>query len=151
MTAPKKRPAASAAWTWMPHSAHLIVGNDCRFHLATVVANGAFLVSTVGEWLPSESSWDIFAQSRGVTLEGKGDARQADYMKKVGYLDVGADRKYETMVFRAAETVEHPCCPFTASDFSEIDSRGYNDPAAARLGHMELCAKYDAKKARVKR
>lgn len=34
---------------WMPHAAHLIVGDECRFHLATYV-NG-FIVSTVGEYV----------------------------------------------------------------------------------------------------
>jgi hypothetical protein len=24
-------------WVWMPHAGHLIVGNQCRFHLATFV------------------------------------------------------------------------------------------------------------------
>lgn len=37
-------------WKWYGSASHLIVGNDCRFHLATKV--GPWLVSTVGEYLP---------------------------------------------------------------------------------------------------
>ena len=32
-----KREIKKDKWIWMPHAGHLIVGNDCRFHLNTKV------------------------------------------------------------------------------------------------------------------
>ena len=134
-----------ADWIWMPHPGHLIVASDCRFHLCTCV--GDFLVSTVGEWLPSEGAREILARSRGIVLEGKGDAREADYLQKLGFEQIGAGRKYETMVFKArrgGQEGDCPCCPWLMADASELDARGYNDPEEARLGHLALCAKWAA-------
>lgn len=95
-------------WKWYGHAAHLIVGLDCRFHLATEI--GEYLVSTVGEYLPDESVREILAKSRGKPLEGRGDARRADWMRKHGYEEIGCDRKYETMVFRVTGHCESPDC-----------------------------------------
>lgn len=130
-------------WVWMPHGAHFICARDCKFHLATYV--GGYIVSTVGEMVPDAPVRERFASSRGVTLEGQGDARLADYMRKVGYQEIGFGRKYETMVFRAVARDPGPetdCCPWRVSDFSEIEVRGYNDPVSATKGHYELCAEY---------
>lgn len=132
------------AWTWMPHPAHLIVARDCRFHLATHV--GGYIVSTVGEWWPDSMVRDILAQCRGITLEGKGDAREADAMKKLGYQEIGAGRLYETMVFRAIPRVSDDpsdqCCPFVVSDHTELAFAGSNDPAEAMANHMRLCEEW---------
>jgi len=65
-------------WVWMPHAAHLMVGNDCRFHLATYV--GGYIVSTVGEYLPGEAACEIRAKAHGIQLEGRGDARRVDFL-----------------------------------------------------------------------
>lgn len=135
--------ASNSEWVWMPHAGHLIVGNDCRFHLNTMV-NG-FIVSTVGEYLPDSDTRDMLATHRGKPLEGRGDARRADWMRKFGYEKIGCDRLYETMVFKAtASAADQQCCPFSMESGENVDFEGYNDPAEARCGHMRMCDKYAA-------
>ncbi len=133
-------------WVWMPHVGHLIVGNHCRFRLNTCV--GDFIVSTVGEYLPQESMWDIFAKSKGITLKGRGDAREADFIDRVGYEDLGLDRKFETMVFQSRTITNNSCCPFEPGSWENVDGAGYNEAGAARLGHMAMCEKWSKESAR---
>jgi hypothetical protein len=127
----------------MPHAGHLIIGPWCRFHVATYVGN--YLVSTVGEYVPDEPVREILAQSRGITLQGRGDARLADWQQRCGYQELGYQRLYETMVFVAAPNPEYPCCPWTAADWSEIAMRGYMEPNEAMDGHLELCREWAGK------
>ncbi len=129
-------------WVWMPHAGHFICGDKCRFHLNTRV--GEFIVSTVGEYWPDAPTREILADSRRIRLEGRGDAREADYMRKIGYEDLGLGRKYETMVFKAKES-SHKCCPFTMDTPTDLDMAGYNDPGEAYAGHLEMCEKWDNK------
>lgn len=129
-------------WVWMPHPAHLIVARDCKFFLSTYV--GGYIVSTVGEYFPDEGVREIFANSRGITLKGMGDERRADYMEKIGYEEIGLDRKYETMVFKATHS-KHGCCPWVIESGMELDMLGYNDPTEAAAGHMKLCRKWSKK------
>ena len=134
---------ADAAWRWFGHPGHLIVASECRFHLCTQI--GDYLISTVGEWFPDEPVREIFAQSRGITLTGRGDARRADYLKKVGFEPVGAERLFETMVFRTIGTVcEDPACGcgLPQIDPTELDMQGYNTAGAATIGHLDLCRKW---------
>lgn len=131
---------AKKDWVWMPHAAHLIVGQDCRFHLATYV-NG-FIVSTVGEYLPDESSRETHAEVRGIKLEGQGDYRRADFLKKCGWVEIGCDRTYETMVFKAKKSASG-CCAWELSHGLELECAGYKDSKAATEGHLRLCSKYD--------
>ena len=135
-------------WVWMPHAAHFILGNWCRFHLATYIpcpvrGNGV-LVSTVGELLLDEGSRELFAKSRGIVLVGRGDARLRDYMNKIGYQELGCGRKYETMVFPAQHLTDadHRCCPYRPADYEELEMVGYNDPGDAYEGHLALCRKW---------
>lgn len=134
-------------WEWFGSAAHLIVGSDCRFHLATKV--GPWLISTVGEWLPDSSSWDIYARSADVTLEGRGDARRYDFLTKVGYVEIGAGRKYETMVFRTAgercTQADCDCEMPVVSEWGEIDSQGYNLRGDAQRGHLAMCDRWASK------
>lgn len=51
-------------WIWMPHPAHFICSDHCRFVLATYV--GGYIVSTVGEHVPDSATREIIAESRGV-------------------------------------------------------------------------------------
>lgn len=127
----------------MPHAGHLIVGQDCRFHLNTYV--GSYIVSTVGEYLPDAPVRESLARGREVDLVGIGDARRADYMKKVGYEKIGYDRLYETMVFGAEQSADGLCCPWRMADASELDMAGYNRPEDAFRGHMEMCERWAAK------
>lgn len=126
-------------WIWMPHPGHLIVASHCRFHLNTYVND--HIVSTVGEWVPSETEQYLFANLKGITLEGKGDAREAYYVQKMGYQEIGAGRTYETMVFTARDD-ESVCCPYSIRDYRELDMQGYNDPGEAYHGHLDMCKKY---------
>jgi hypothetical protein len=129
-------------WIWMPHPAHFICGSQCKFHLATYV--GKYIVSTVGEYLPDYEVREIFAKCRGVMLEGRGDERTNDYMRKIGFEDIGVNRKYETMVFKAKKNLDkhYKCCPWQLSDFSCLEMEGYNDPGKASEGHYKLCEKW---------
>lgn len=129
-------------WVWMPHAGHFICSRDCRFILNTYV--GKYIVSTVGEYLPDYPVREILAESRGITLVGKGDARLADYMKKIGYETVGIDRKYETMVFPAKKS-DDKCCPFRMKDSVNIDFAAYNEPEEAYKGHYKMCLKWSRK------
>ena len=132
-------------WIWMPHAAHFILGTECQFHLATYV-NG-YLISTVGELWPDSRIRAITANAKGIQINGRGDAWDADYMKKIGYAEIGYQRKYETMVFMAEPNYEHRCCPWRMANASEIDGQGYNDPSDATDGHLALCERYATKEA----
>jgi len=104
-------------WVWMPHAGHLIVSNSCRFHLFTYV--GKYVVSTVGEYESPRSK------------EGE-------------FETIGINRLYETMVFKAHKS-NNKCCPYEASDYSEIDFDGYNKPEDAYKGHLKMCKKWSIK------
>ena len=133
---------AKDEWKWFGHPGHLIVARECQFHLCTYV--GKYLISTVGEWMPGESVREVFAKHRGVKLTGIGDARYTDYLKKVGFEDVGAGRKYETMVFKAGEVCQEPGCDcgLPSIDSYELDAEGYNDAGSATRGHYAMCEKW---------
>jgi hypothetical protein len=128
-------------WVWMPHPAHFICAFDCRFHLATKV--GKYIVSTVGEYFPDEPVREILAKSRGIVLEGRGDARKNDYMRKIGFEEIGLGRMYETMVFPMKSSGRDSCCPWVPADHRELDAAGYNDPRLAYEGHMAMCEKWE--------
>lgn len=131
-------------WIWMGHPGHFICSRDCRFKLNTYV--GGYIVSTVGElWLP-RSSREIHAEIYDPTWLAAnkhllGDMFDHEYMKKFGYEDIGCDRKYETMVFKARKS-DHKCCPYEADVRHEMDMMGYNKPEEAFKGHMALCEKW---------
>jgi hypothetical protein len=133
-------------WTWMGHAAHFICASNCIFHMATHVGpkDAGYIVSTVGEYLPDESVRDIIAGTRGIVLQGRGDVRRADFLKKCGYEDIGCNRKYETFVFKAGPSDKCPSCAFAPVDWSEIDALGANDSGEAHANHVALCEKYDA-------
>jgi hypothetical protein len=124
----------------MPHPAHFICSYDCKFFLATKV--GKYIVSTVGEYFPDSEIREIYAKSRGVKLEGMGDARRADYMKKIGFEEIGYGRKYETMVFKAVKSPKCKACPFVIKSGNNIDGDSYNEPEDAYKGHLKMCLKY---------
>lgn len=95
------------------NAAHLIVGNWCRFHIATQI--GEVLISTVGEY----------------------HVRQDDAKPK----EIGYGRLYETMVFRVEGACE--CgCGLPSHGGSEQDFAGYNSATEANAGHEAMCEKY---------
>lgn len=128
-------------WKWFGSPAHFICALDCRFHMATEI--GEYLVSTVGEYLPDSAVREILAKSRGIELEGKGDARRADWMKKYGYEKLGVTGYYETMVFRirpGSHCKKEDCMcgmPEIIADSLAMDR--YDTSGEARQGHLELC------------
>lgn len=75
---------------------------------------GDYRISTVGDWWPK--GWE-------------GDQPK----------EIGSRRTHETFVFRVSGPDEGE-----VSDWSEIETDGYTDCEAARLGHMAMCAKYAA-------
>ena len=132
-------------WKWFGTPGRFIASSHCRFHMCTLV--GKYLVSTVGEWVPGESTQEIIARSRGVKLEGQGDYREADFLRKLGHQEIGCERKYETMVFKAGAMCKLPGCKcgLPEIDGSELDFGGYNERGDATEGHMKLCAKWARK------
>ena len=125
----------------MPHAGHFLLGNKCQFRLNTYV--GKYIVSTVGEYLPDEGIREILNKTRNLELQGMGDEREADFLKKNGWEKVGYNRKYETMVFKAKKS-NFKCCPFTIK-LGEIEMNGYNDAESAYRGHLKMCNKYAKK------
>lgn len=134
-------------WRWFGHPGHLIVGDSCRFHLATQV--GEFLVSTVGEYWPERPVREIHAEVHDPAwlienVHRRGDDFDAAYMRRFGYEEIGYNRKYETMVFKAGVpcTAEECGCGIPEIVGSELDATGYNDAGSATRGHMEMCRKW---------
>ena len=102
-------------WIWMPHPAHYILRYKCQFRLATYV--GGYIVSTIGACEEVPGSGPI--------------------------IEIGLDRKYETMVFTAIKTVRK-CCPYGIDE--EVECVPYNDADSATKGHHKLCRKWSKKK-----
>lgn len=135
-------------WEWFGHAGHLIVARWCRFHMATKV--GDYLVSTVGEYWPERPVREIHAKVHDPGwLAAKrhllGDEFDAAYMRRFGFEEIGYGRKYETMVFRATKVCTSPSCDCgmpMPDDWSELDSGAYNNPGAARAGHLAMCEKW---------
>jgi len=133
-------------WIWMPHPAHFICSNDCRFVLATRI--GKYIVSTVGEYWPDQAVRRIHAEIYDPiwyteNSSKKGDDFDHQYMKKFGYEEIGCGRKYETVVGHAVKT-ERQCCPYSMVDF-DLDFQSYNKAEDAYKGHMKMCAKFAKK------
>lgn len=136
-------------WIWMPHAGHCIIGDQCIFHLNTYV--GKYIVSTIGEYNPDESSKRIHASihkpewyKQNENL--KGDYFKRAYFKEFGFEEIGFNRKYETMVFKAKRGSKNiPCCKFIMANPSSLDLEGYNNAKDAVKGHMKMCKKWSKK------
>lgn len=132
-------------WRWYGWAGHFIGWRDCRFHLCTQI--GDYLVSTVGAYLPDSRVRDVLAPIRGIALEGQGDDRETDWMRKVGYEKIGVDRTYETMVFRVSGDVcQHDDCGCGLPEIipTELGFEGYLHPGEATRGHHAMCARVAA-------
>jgi hypothetical protein len=136
-------------WVWMPHAAHLCVSRWCRFHLATKI--GKYIVSTVGEYVPDSGARRIHAEIYDPkwyveNSDKKGDYWDAAFQKRFGFIEIGLDRTYETMVFRAKRADgKEKCCPFRIANGSDLDSDGANDAQTAYKMHMKMCEKWSKK------
>lgn len=131
----------------MPHAGHFICGNDCRFHLNTYV--GKYIVSTVGELWSDQNARRIHAQVYDpkwyeINVILKGDNFDHEYMKRFGYEEVGMNRTYETMVFKAIRDKVNKCCSWTMVS-GELDFDGYKIANDAYKGHLKLCNKWSKK------
>lgn len=140
-------------WVWMPHNAHLIIGHQCRFHLATYV--GKYIVSTVGEWWPDRRAREIHAHVYDKEWLGQnqnllGDTFDLAYFKRFGFEEIGSGRTYESMVFKARPSTRtddnYQCCPWEIIVSESVDFNGYNNATEAYRGHLKLCAKWSRKK-----
>lgn len=138
-----------ANWIWMPHAGHLIVGNECQFHLNTYV--GKYIVSTVGEYWPDRMIREIHAKIWNkewyeANKNLKGDTFDFEYHKAFGFLPIGAgpNSTYETMVFGAKKS-KNKCCPYVISVGRVKDSKRYGNADDAMEGHMKLCEKWSKK------
>ena len=125
-------------WIHMPHPAHLIISRRCEFVLATYV--GKYIVSTVGEYWPDRIIREIHAEVHDPKWFSENKHLQGDYFnnayfKKFGYEQIGANRIYETMVFKAKKS-KSKCCAYTIISGKSIDFDGYNTPEKAFKGHM---------------
>lgn len=129
------------AWRWFGSPGHFICARWCRFHLTTQV--GPWLVSTVGEYVPVASARTILGEKPSPRDERLGgELEEAEWVERNGFSDIGCDRKYETMVFRAGE----PCaaqdcrCGQPTIDGSEVAAAPANDRRTANENHARLCA-----------
>jgi hypothetical protein len=100
----------------------------------------------VGEYFPDEGVREIYADVRGIKLEGRGDERRADFMRKCGFMEIGFGRTYETMVFKAdgghCDLPDCGCGLPEVTSWSELDSDGYNQRGDAQSGHYAMCEKW---------
>jgi hypothetical protein len=114
-------------WVWMPHPGHFICAYRCQFHLNTYV--GKYIVSTVGE-MPY-----LNEEMKAITMKFRPNANKT-------FEEIGSERLYETMVFKARKDSKNKCCPYDAIVSEEVDFAGYNTAEEAYKGHMKLCAKW---------
>ena len=120
-------------WRWFGNAAHFICGRWCRFHMATQV--GPWLVSTVGEYVhPRHSGGSEATEEKWLEKHWPGE-------------NIGCDRKYETMVFRAGDPCAADECrcgiPTIASE--ELAMYPANIAGDATRNHMQACREWAAK------
>jgi hypothetical protein len=128
----KAKPIPQAEWEWFGTPGHFICAQWCRFHLTTVVGN--YIISTVGEYVHPRHSGGVEAQeSKWLAKNWPGE-------------DIGAGRKYETMVFKAGRCTATSCgCQLPEISGTELDMKGYNTRVDATRGHIELCTTWARK------
>ncbi len=137
-------------WVWFGNAGHLIVSKYCRFHLTTLV--GKYLVSTVGQFWPERAVREIHAKVCdpkwfSENVHRLGDDFNFEYMKKFGYENIGYNRKFETMVFKAGKVCsDKSCnCGLPEIDGENIDFCSYQTAAEANKGHLKICNKWSKK------
>jgi len=138
-------------WVWMPHPAHLIVSSQCQFHLATKV--GKYIISTVGEWWPDRQVRAIHAKAYDLEwlLENEhrlGDDFDHAYRQRFGFMEIGVNRLYETMVFKCVKDKENKCCGWKILVSEDVGFESYNNPVDATKGHYKLCSKWAKKESK---
>lgn len=125
-------------WRWFGDAGHFICSDHCRFHLSTKV--GDWFVSTVGKLVPDSEVQIIQARVRGISLNRRGDAREAEYLEKLGYDKLGYWGTYETMVFHWTKPCDDKDCGGMAHvGGSSVQSERYDDAKSATEGHYRYC------------
>lgn len=104
-------------WRWCGYAHHFIGGADCRFSLATFVADGRWLVSTVGDYRPDGGA----PRSLG---------------------SVPSDL-FETMVFECDPSVLTEDGEPSVLSWIEDWCARYATASEATEGHLQLCAEYE--------
>ncbi|SRR5579883_1678080 len=120
-------------WKWFGNAGHFICSRWYRFHLCTQV--GDYLISTVGEYVhPRHGRGSEVEESKWLSKHPLGE-------------QVGCDRLFETMVFKAGKpcTAKSCGCGMPAVIGHELNCLGANDRKTATANHYELCHKYAAK------
>lgn len=114
-------------WKWFGFPAHFICAQWCRFHMATQI--GDYIVSTVGQYIhPRHSMGSERAEAKWRQQHPNGE-------------EIGVDRFYETMVFKAGPVCASASCGCGLPEISghELDFKGYQNAGEATRGHMEIC------------
>lgn len=111
----KPKLQSQAGWKWYGFAGHHICGARCQYHLCTSI-NGAYLVSTVGRFVPDP-------------LRAPGQTST-----------VGSERDYETFVFLMNGDDENGDPVIPSRDV--VDSCGYTDSMQAEAGHYAMCEKW---------
>ncbi len=107
-------------WEWCGQAHHFIGAPNCRFHMATWVADGRFLVSTVGDYRP----W-----------------HRPEEMTTIG---AGPESFFETYVFSTDPDNRDPESGHpVVIDWSEIEGERWRTHEHANDGHMLYCRKFD--------
>lgn len=120
---------ARKEWVWMGRPAHFIAAESCHYRLATFIPASKVIVSTVGDYDPL----------RGMASEKMKEF--SDMMKRPA--DIGCDRKYETMVFRAVKAKDCDGCPWHINVSKQLDMAPAKTANEAQENHYRLCWKYD--------
>jgi hypothetical protein len=111
-------PSCHFNWIWLPHAAHFIGGDKCRFRLATVVGKEKkFIVSTIGEYVPCRETQQLGAEENSF---------------------------YETCVFPAIK-ITNDCCEYEAEVMEVLETKRTGTPKLSKKIHLEMCEKYDKK------
>ncbi len=104
------------SWVWLPHPAHFIGSDECRFRLATVVGRKKkYIVSTVGEYY----------------TEGRLERLGAD-----------ENSYYETYVFEAIKS-NISCCKYKIQVEKQVDGIRCENAKEANKNHIKMCKKWD--------
>lgn len=108
---------SQAGWKWYGFAGHHICGARCQYHLTTSV-NGAYLVSTVGRFVP--------------------DPLRDPHKTST----VGSGRDFETFVFAMSGDDENGDPIITSRE--PVDTDGYATSIEAERGHYAMCEKWAA-------
>ena len=102
-------------WKWCGFPHHFVASDKCNYSLATYVADGNYLISTVGDYRPTHDEPVMF----------------------------GDEYLYETMVFKCDPSVLIDDEPKVFS-WGELEKALHKTSMEANLRHIEMCIKYDS-------